>query len=138
MTSPEPPGAHDLQHGAGDVHRAEEVGLDLCTEVFGGDLLEEPGVEVAGVVDRHIYAAEAVDGGFNRGLGVGRVGHVQLHDRQVREFSDRLGHLVSIATRSDNLVAGSQSSLSDVDAHTAPRARNKPDLAHICTPCPVT
>ena len=66
-------GAHDRQHGAGDVQRAEQVGLDLGAEVLGADLLEEPGVEVAGVVDQHVDPAEPVDGGLHGRLGVGRV-----------------------------------------------------------------
>ena len=44
-------GAHDRKCRAGDVDRAEQGGLDLRPEVLRADLLEEPGVEVARVVD---------------------------------------------------------------------------------------
>ncbi len=57
-------GAHDRKGRAGDVDRAEQGGLDLRPEVLGGDLLEEPGVEVARVVDQHVDAAEPVDGAW--------------------------------------------------------------------------
>ena len=88
--SPRALGAHDGQHGAGDVHRAEQVGLDLCPEVLGGDLLEEPGVEVAGVVDEHVDAAEPLDGGLHGRLGVLGAGDVELDDEQVVGLADRL------------------------------------------------
>ena len=76
-------GAHDGQHGAGDVQRAEQVGLDLRPEVLGADLLEEPGVEVAGVVDQHVDAAEPSTAACDGRLGVGGVGDVELDGQQV-------------------------------------------------------
>jgi hypothetical protein len=53
-------GTHHRQHRAGEVDGAEQGGLDLGPEVLGADLLEEPGVEVAGVVDQHIAALQAL------------------------------------------------------------------------------
>src|SRR5215217_5063839 len=55
---------------AGDVQRAEQGGLDLRPEVLRGDLLEEPGVEVARVVDEDVDAPEPLDGRQHRRLGV--------------------------------------------------------------------
>jgi hypothetical protein len=51
---------HDGEHGARDVHRAEQVGFELCAEVFGGDFFEEPRVEVTGVVDEHVDSTEVI------------------------------------------------------------------------------
>ena len=83
-------GAHDGQHGAGDVQRAEQVGLDLRPEVLRGDFLEEPGEEVAGVVDQHVDAAKPLDGGLHGGLGAGGVGDVELDDQQIVRLADGL------------------------------------------------
>ena len=46
-------------------------------------LLEVAGVEAGGVVDEHVDATEAVDGGANRGLGVGGAGDVERYSQQV-------------------------------------------------------
>ena len=82
--------AHDRQDGAGDVQRAEEVGLHLCPELVGADVLEVAGVEVAGVVDEHVDAAEPLDGGLRRPLGCGRVGDVEGDGEQVLVRADGL------------------------------------------------
>ena len=76
-------GAHDREHRAGDVHRAEQVGLDLRPDVLGAELLEEPGVEVAGVVDEHVDAAEPVDGRLDGRFGGGGVGDVERNGQEV-------------------------------------------------------
>ena len=55
----------------------------------GADLLEEPGVEVGGVVHQHIDPAEPVDRGLHRGPGVGGVGDVQGHRQQIVVLPDR-------------------------------------------------
>ena len=62
--------AHDGQDGAGDVHRADQARGDLPVHLLGRELLEEARVEAGGVVDEHVDAAEAVDGGLDRRLGV--------------------------------------------------------------------
>ena len=68
MTSPERWRAKLRQRGAGDVDRTEQGGLDLGAERLGGHLLEEPGLEAAGVVDEHVEVAEALDGRTRRPL----------------------------------------------------------------------
>src|SRR5215211_7596241 len=73
-------GAHDRKYRAGDIHRAEQGSLDLPPEVLRADLLEEPGVEVARVVDENVDPAEALDGRLHRRLGVRGAGDVQLDD----------------------------------------------------------
>ena len=122
-------GAHDRQHGAGDVQRAEQVGLDLRPEVLGGDLLEEPGVEVAGVVDQHVDAAEPFDGGLHGRLGVGGVGDVELDDQQVVVPRRRPGLTrVGVAAGGHDRVAGGEGGPGDVDAHAAAGTGDQPDL----------
>ena len=71
-TRPERWAAHDRKGGAGDVDRTEQGGLDLRPELLRAELLEEPGVEVAGVVDQHVDPAEPVDGRLDGGLGARR------------------------------------------------------------------
>jgi len=75
--------AQDGQDGAGDVHGAVEVGLDLPVQVLRGELLEEASVEVPGVVDQDVDAAEAVDGGLGGRVGVVQAGDVKLGGQQV-------------------------------------------------------
>jgi hypothetical protein len=62
--------AHDGQDGAGDVHRADEICGQLPLDLLRRQLLEVTRIEVARVVDEHVDAAEAVDGGPHRLLGV--------------------------------------------------------------------
>ena len=81
--------AHHRQHGAGDVHRAEQQRLDLVADLIGAEFLEEAGVEVAGVVDQDVDAAEPRDGGLDRGLRVLGAGDVELHGQQVVVVADR-------------------------------------------------
>ena len=62
----------------------------------GRDLLEEPGVEVAGVVDQDVDTAKAVDGGVHRCLGLLGAGDVEFDDQQIvlrtaYGLCDRLG-----------------------------------------------
>ena len=75
--------AHDRQDSAGDVHRADQARRQLPLHLLGGQLLEVAGVEAGGVVDQHVDAAEAIDGGPDRRLGVLRARDVELDDQQV-------------------------------------------------------
>ena len=130
------PGTHDGKHGTGDVHRAEQVGLDLGAEIIGGELLEEPGVEVAGVVDEDVDAAEALDGGGDRRHGVFGTGDVELDDEQVVGVAERLAHGVGVAAGRDDGVAGGERRLHDVDAHATAGTGHEPDVlvSHRCRP----
>src|SRR5207245_7139564 len=96
----------------------------LRTELFGAYLLEEPGVEVPGIVDEHVDTAEALDGGLDGGLGVRATGDVELDDEQTVRFADGLGHGVRVAARCDNGIAGGKRRLGDVDRHASPGAGN--------------
>jgi hypothetical protein len=96
--------------------------------LLGGDLLEEPGVEVAGVVDQHVDAAEPVDGSRHGRLGRGRVGHVELHGQEVIVLTQGRGDTLGLAGGGDHRVAGRQCRLGDVDAHAAAGAGDEPNL----------
>jgi hypothetical protein len=47
-------------------------GLDLRAERLGRHLLEEAGLEVAGMVDQHVEPAKPIDGGGHGDLTSGR------------------------------------------------------------------
>ena len=55
--------AHHGQNGAGDVHRADEVGGELSLDVFRRQLFKVARKEVARIVDQYVDAAKPVDGG---------------------------------------------------------------------------
>src|SRR6266568_6443149 len=62
--------------------------VSICARKSSGlYLLEEPGVEVAGIVDEHVDTAEALDGGLDGGLGVRATGDVELDDEQIVRFA---------------------------------------------------
>ena len=63
--------AHHRQHRAGDVHRADEAHRQLALELLRRQLLEVAGVEAGRIVDQHVDAAEPVDSGAHRRLGIG-------------------------------------------------------------------
>jgi hypothetical protein len=130
-------GAHNRQDSAGDIHRTEQEGLDLCPEVLWGDLLEEPGEEIPCVVDEHVDATESIHGGLYRSLRVLRVGDVQFDDEQVVSLADSLRHGVGVAASCDDRVPGGQSDLGDLDAHSTARAGKKPNvlLSHRTSCC---
>ena len=121
-------GAHGGEHGAGDVHRAEQGGLDLRPDVCGAELLEEPGVEVAGVVDHHVDAAEPVEGRLDGGFGGGGVGDVERDGQQVLVLAQGGGDAVGVAGGGDHGVAGGERGLGDVDAHAAAGAGDEPNV----------
>jgi hypothetical protein len=120
--------AHDGHDSAGDVHRAEEARGKLALDLLGRQLLEVARVEVGGVVDQHVDAAEAVNGRRDRRLGVVRAGDVELDDQEVVGLADRLGDGVGIAAGCDDRMAGGQRGLGEVDAHVTPGAGDEPRL----------
>ncbi len=103
--------------------------VSICARNSSGrDLLEEPGVEVAGVVDQHVEAAEPVDRRLDGRLGIGGVGDVELHGQQVIVRSDRRPDPLGVASGGDHSVAGGQRGLGDVDTHATASAGNEPNL----------
>src|SRR5213592_4130964 len=110
------------------MHRADEERPQLPVDLLRRQLLEVAGKEVAGVVDQHVDAAEPLNGGPSRRLGVCAVGDVQLDDQQVVRLSHSLCYSVGVPTGGHDRVAGGQGGLGDIDAHATPGTGNKPDL----------
>ena len=71
----------DRRRGTDRAHARRQLLLELLRR----QLLEVAGVEAGGVVDQHVDAAKAVDGGAHRRLGVTQSRDVQL-DRCVVHF----------------------------------------------------
>ena len=64
----------------------------------------------------------------DRRLGVLRAGDVELDDEQVVGVADRLRDGVGVAAGGDDVVAGGQRGLGEVDAHAAAGAGDEPGL----------
>ena len=120
--------AHDRQDGASDVQRAEEVRLHLRPELLRADLLEIARIEIAGIVDEYVDAAESVDRrlcGCDRGV---RVGDIQRNGQQVVMLADRLLHPVRIAAGCNDGVPRGQGRCAISTAHTAAGAGDEPNF----------
>ncbi len=100
----------------------------MRSEVIWRDLFEEPGIEVARVVDQDIDPIKPVDGSLHRVLRAVRVRDVQLHDDLVRVSSERSADLLRVPSCGDDVMAGGERRLSDVDAHAAASARDEPNF----------
>jgi hypothetical protein len=116
---------------AGDVDRTEQGGLDLRPELLRGKLLEEPGVEIASIVDQHINPAEPVHARLDSGLGPRGVGDVKSYHDEVVVCAEHEGDLLGVAAGGDDSVTGSQGRIGDVDAHAPAGAGDEPDLVLI-------
>ena len=104
----------------------------------GADLLEEPGVEVAGVVDQHVDPPEPLHGRSGGRLGGGRVGDVELDGQQVLVLAQGRCDSAGVAPGGDHGVTGGERGLGDVGAHAAAGAGDEPDLLvpHVSTRLP--
>ena len=80
----------------------EQVRFDLCAEVLRRDLFEEPRIEVAGVVDEHVDAAEAIHDRGDRGLRLIRTRHVELDDKHIVSGSKRGGDGPGVSARGND------------------------------------
>src|SRR5437667_5622709 len=120
--------AHDGQDRAGDIHRAEEARRQLPFDLLWRQLLEVARLKGPGVVDQHVDAAEPVDRGAHRRLGIGAAGNVQLDDPQVVQITHGLSHDVWVPTSSHHRVAGCQGGFDEIDAHATAGPSNEPDL----------
>jgi hypothetical protein len=72
--------AHHRQDSAGDVHWANEARRQLPLHLLRRQLLEVARVKAGSIVDQHVDAAEPVDSGPHRRLGIGAASDVQLRD----------------------------------------------------------
>jgi transcriptional regulator with XRE-family HTH domain len=120
--------AHDREDRAGHIQRAEEVGLHLLAQLVLAGHFKEAGIEVTGVVDEHINAAEARDGDLGGGDGCCRVGDIEGQGEEVLVLAECLGDLRGVAGGGDDGVAGGEGRLGHVDAHAAGGAGDEPDV----------
>src|SRR5439155_24307795 len=94
----------------------------------GRELLEVARIVVGGVVDEHVDAAEAVDGRRDRRVRVLPVGDVELDDEEVIGLTERRCDGVRVAAGGNDVVAGGERRLGEVDAHATSGASDQPDL----------
>jgi hypothetical protein len=120
--------AHGRQDRTRHIHGPNEAHRQLALDLLGRQLLEEASLEAGGVVDQHVDAAEAVDRRLDRRLGVLRAGHVELDDEQLVGLADGLRHGLWAAAAGNDVVAGHQRRLGELDAHATARAGNEPGL----------
>ena len=120
--------AHHGQHRACHVHRPDQIGGQLPLDLLGRQLLEEAGIEVAGVVDEHVDAAEALERRPHRRLRGREARDVELDDQQVVRLAERRTDRLGVAAGRDDGMAGGECGLGDVHAHAAAGAGDEPDL----------
>ena len=102
----------DGQRRLGDVHDAEQVGVDLRPEVRQRDVLDRREVGVAGVVDHDVEAAERLGSRGHRRRGAGGVGDVERHREDPGAVAVcQVGQAVRLAGGGDQLVPGRQGGL---------------------------
>jgi hypothetical protein len=69
--------AEDRHDRAYDVHYPEQIDVKVALDVFLGDRFEYPILTVSGDINNRIELAEDLDGGLDRLVDAGRIGHVQ-------------------------------------------------------------
>ncbi|HVK46168.1 MAG TPA: hypothetical protein VM429_14845 [Micropruina sp.] len=109
-----------------DVQRTEEVRLQLRPELGVTDLLEEPGVEVPGIIDQDVDPPEPRHGSIDRRLRGSRIGDIQRHGQQVVLLAKCCGDLGGIPSRGDHEAAGLQGGPHQVDPHATGGAGDQP------------
>src|SRR6185437_13777891 len=125
-------GAQHGQRGLGDVHDAEQVGVDLCAEVVERDVLDRREVGVAGIVDHDVDPAERLDACLHRGRGGCGVGDVE-GDREdpVPVAVGQVGQADGVAGGRDQRVPGREHGLGDLAAKAPAAPGEKEDLRHV-------
>jgi hypothetical protein len=76
--------AEDGQNGARYVHDAPEVCVDLTLELIFGHVLEGCDKTIAGIVDEHINASEALDRRIHSGADLLRVAYIEGQRKNLR------------------------------------------------------
>jgi len=121
-------GAHDRENRSGDVHWAKHRGLYLRAEVLGCDLLKESCVKITRVINKNVDPAEPLDGGASGVLSLAEICNVERNDEKAIVNSECGLDSLRVAPCGDDCMTRGQSSLRDVDAHTAACPSNEPDL----------
>ena len=98
-------------------------------EIVRGEFFEETGVEVPGVVDEYVDAAEPFDGGGYGSVRVLGTGDVEFDHEQLIRLADRFGDGVRVAAGGDDGgVPGGECRLDDVNAHATAGTSYEPDI----------
>jgi hypothetical protein len=120
--------AHHRQHGARDVHRAKQQGVDLLAHLPAAEFLEEAGVEVAGVVDQHVEAPEPCDRCGRRRLGVFEAGDIERETQQALMVAESRRDLPRVPAGRHHGVTGRQRGFGDLDSQAPAGTGDEPDL----------
>jgi hypothetical protein len=120
--------AHVRERRPGQRDRAEVHRLHHVAEVVGLDLLDRADGAVAGVVDEHVEAAEAVERRGHRGGDLPAVGHVERHGMDaVGRGGDEVGERPGAPRRGDDAVAAGERGLHELAAEAGVAAGDEPD-----------
>ena len=97
-------GAHDRKHCTCHVDGTKQICLDSRPEVLGRELLEEPCVEVARVVDEDVDAPEPRDGGRHGRLALLGTCDIELADQQLVRLAEHILHGFAVSAGGDDGV----------------------------------
>ena len=97
----------------------------MIADLFGAELLEEAGEEVARVVDQNINSAKLRDRGLDRRLRILWTGDVEFDCQQASVIAHCSRNLRSIAAGGDNGVAALKAAL----AMSTPKPRPAPVMS---------
>jgi hypothetical protein len=129
---------HYRQYRAGDVKSAKHVGGELAFDRLGIDFLEWSELTVSGVVDQHIDAAKAGEGGFQGGLSLCCMANVQLRCQNVRRVRGiRLLQPFKVEIGGNDDIARSQPCPGNTGANTTSASGNELDFAHSGMSCSI-
>ena len=103
----------------------EQQRVELTANLFGAQLLEEAGEEVARVVDQNINSAKLRDSGIDRRLRILWTGDVEFDCQQAFVIAHCSRDLRSIAASRNNGVAGVKAAL----AMSTPKPRPAPVIS---------
>ena len=123
--------AEDRHDRAYDVHDPEHIDVKVTLDAFLGDRFEYPILTVSGVIDNRVELAEVLDGGLDRLVDAGRIGHVQATHQYV-VASGQVSGGRDVSHCGDNIPALVGEKLSGRMAETRRRTRDQDSfLVHV-------
>jgi len=109
------------------VEHAEQVDVELRTNIIHRHLFEESEMAVTGVVHEHVDAAEAGGCRLHRGFRLRRIGDIQLDGQEAAAVGSQAPRdRRTVARRRDDIVACLDCSLGDPQAEAPAGAGNEP------------
>src|SRR4051812_6590304 len=122
------------QHPTDHAQRTKHIGLKRARHVRVADVLDRSEQSVASVVDHHIQAAGELKRSCHGHFDCCRIPNVQSHAVKYTSALDDLR--VTLADRTDHVVAAGQCSLGQSLTQAAGYASNEPVLHKISSNCP--